>query len=279
MAVCTATICDSLGRQGAPEDPRRHSGSSGGCGGSSFGRWDTGVQCNWADSATSAQPKMDSAREAAAPEEAAAAPEEAAVQDAGAVAGSPATVASPAAVDAAVTAESSEIIRDDSHSPEGVAPGVLCAALAAVYRSLVAMAKRQSGTEQRLTRFHSKAEPSLGIEPYMDRMRQYFSCSNSCHVMALIYIDRLVKMNPTFVVSSLTVHRLVAVATVIAAKFVDDVYFSNAYYAKVCGLSLPEMNTLEASFLCLVRWRLSVPIQEYEAYLSQVMRAAGGEQQ
>eukprot|EP00440_Ansanella_granifera_P052024 gb/GFBE01056402.1/.p1 GENE.gb/GFBE01056402.1/~~gb/GFBE01056402.1/.p1 ORF type:complete len:138 (+),score=35.28 gb/GFBE01056402.1/:1-414(+) len=134
---------------------------------------------------------------------------------------------------------------------------------------------KQKGEEQRLTRFHSKVEPTVGVEPYMERIWQYFNCSDSCHVLALVYIDRLVKLNPEFVVSSLTIHRLLAVATLISAKFLDDVYFSNAYYAKVCGLSVQELNRLEAGFMQMIRWKLSVPGAEYAAYLAQVLRASG----
>eukprot|EP00931_Biecheleriopsis_adriatica_P007156 TRINITY_DN108474_c0_g1_i1.p1 TRINITY_DN108474_c0_g1~~TRINITY_DN108474_c0_g1_i1.p1 ORF type:complete len:280 (-),score=69.50 TRINITY_DN108474_c0_g1_i1:60-899(-) len=165
---------------------------------------------------------------------------------------------------------------DHSHDEPTVDPKVLCSSLTAVYRSLVNMAK-QKGTheKEKLTRFHSKVEPSVGVEPYIQRMWQYFNCSESCHVMALVYIDRVVKLNPEFVVSNLTIHRLLAVATLVSAKFSDDVYFSNAYYAKVCGLSLQELNRLEGCFLQMIKWKLSVPNTEYHAYLAQVLKASG----
>lgn len=155
-----------------------------------------------------------------------------------------------------------------------VSAEVLCGALAAVYGSLTSMAASQSAP-QRLTRFHSKVVPGIGIELYMQRVWQYFKCSDACHVLALIYIDRLVKLHPDFAVTDLTVHRLLAAATVIGAKYLDDLYFANSYYAKVCGLSLRELNALEANFVSLIRWKLNVTEDEFNAYFIQVMKATG----
>ncbi|CAE8636123.1 unnamed protein product [Polarella glacialis] len=161
---------------------------------------------------------------------------------------------------------------EEASSP--TANGSLCSALASVYGSLAAMTSKQQ-SPQRLTRFHSKVEPAIGIHQYMQRVWQYFKCSDACHVMALIYIDRLVKLHPDFTVTNFTIHRLLAAATVIAAKYLDDVYYCNAYYAKVCGLSLLEMNALEANFVSLIRWKLNIERAEYDAYHSQVVKAVG----
>eukprot|EP00440_Ansanella_granifera_P066050 gb/GFBE01071639.1/.p1 GENE.gb/GFBE01071639.1/~~gb/GFBE01071639.1/.p1 ORF type:complete len:295 (+),score=51.58 gb/GFBE01071639.1/:1-885(+) len=164
---------------------------------------------------------------------------------------------------------------DQTFVPRSIDRKTLCQSLSAVYQSLVTLGT-QKGAEERLTRFHSKVEPTLGVKPYLERLWQYFGCSESCHVLALVYIDRLVKMNPDFVVSGLTIHRLLAVTTVMGAKYVDDIYYSNSHYAKVCGLSLKELNNLEVTFLSMVRWKLGVTVEEYDSYLNQVLMAAGG---
>jgi hypothetical protein len=57
--------------------------------------------------------------------------------------------------------------------------------------------------------------------------------------------------------------RLLLAALTCAAKFYDDVYYSNAYYAKVGGVSTQELNQLEAAFLEIVDWRLFVTPEEY----------------
>jgi hypothetical protein len=37
---------------------------------------------------------------------------------------------------------------------------------------------------------------------------KYACCSGECFVLALVYIDRIIQSNPTFVVNSLNIHRL-----------------------------------------------------------------------
>ena len=40
-------------------------------------------------------------------------------------------------------------------------------------------------------------------------------------------------------VCKLSLHRVLAASLVVSAKFVDDIYYSNQYYSKVCGLIGP----------------------------------------
>ncbi|KAL8907976.1 MAG: hypothetical protein Q9171_005638 [Xanthocarpia ochracea] len=69
-----------------------------------------------------------------------------------------------------------------------------------------------------------------------------------------------------FVVDSLNIHRLVIAAVTCASKFFSDVFYTNSRYAKVGGLPLGELNHLELQFLLLNDFRLSVPVEELEAY-------------
>ncbi|KAL9597474.1 MAG: hypothetical protein Q9219_005107 [cf. Caloplaca sp. 3 TL-2023] len=69
-----------------------------------------------------------------------------------------------------------------------------------------------------------------------------------------------------FVVDSFNIHRLVIAGVTCASKFFSDVFYTNSRYAKVGGLPLPELNHLELQFLLLNEFRLSVPVEELEAY-------------
>ncbi|KAI4241900.1 MAG: hypothetical protein L6R40_004299 [Gallowayella cf. fulva] len=69
-----------------------------------------------------------------------------------------------------------------------------------------------------------------------------------------------------FVVDSFNIHRLTIAAVTCASKFFSDVFYTNSRYAKVGGLPLPELNHLELQFLLLNDFRLSVPVEELEAY-------------
>ncbi len=75
---------------------------------------------------------------------------------------------------------------------------------------------------------------------HASRIHRYARCSPSCFVLALIYIDRLIQRDD-FVLSTLNVHRVVITSVMVAAKFFDDFYFNNAFYARVGGISTKEV--------------------------------------
>ncbi len=57
----------------------------------------------------------------------------------------------------------------------------------------------------------------------------------------------------------------------VAAKFFDDQYFNNAYYAKVGGVPCLEMNALEAELLFLLNFHLFVTSSEFAMYKNQLL--------
>lgn len=145
-------------------------------------------------------------------------------------------------------------------------------ALADVLTSLASLA----GRPQRVTKFHSVRMPQLTIRDYLMRIAKYFQCSRECFVLCLIYIDRIVKLHPEFTICNLNIHRLLVTGVMLAAKFFDDDYYSNAYYAKVGGIRTKEANVLECQFLQLIDWRLHVTPQEYDQYRGHVCAASRG---
>jgi hypothetical protein len=126
----------------------------------------------------------------------------------------------------------------------------------------------QDGT---MTKFHARRAPSISIKDYLTRIAKYGSCSSECFVLALVYIDRIIKSNQTaFVVNSLSIHRLLITSVMVAAKFFDDQYFNNSYYAKVGGLSTEEINRLEVDFLFMNGFSLSVTTEIFRQYHNEL---------
>ncbi|XP_038899829.1 cyclin-P3-1 [Benincasa hispida] len=115
------------------------------------------------------------------------------------------------------------------------------------------------------TMFHGLRAPTLSIQCYIDRIFKYFGCSPSCFVIANIYVDRFLKCTE-IQLTSLNVHRLLITSIMLAAKFIDDSFFNNAYYAKVGGVSTAELNKLEMKFLFSIDFRLQVNIQTFSRY-------------
>jgi hypothetical protein len=102
------------------------------------------------------------------------------------------------------------------------------------------------------------------------RIHKYASCSNECFVLALVYIDRLIQRN-NFLLTELNVHRVVITAILLAAKFFDDAYYNNAYYAKVGGVLVSEMNGLEVDFLFRINFSLHVPPELFHKYRAELV--------
>jgi len=142
--------------------------------------------------------------------------------------------------------------------------------LVVVLEHLVKLSPPSGG---QITRFHAIRPPEISIKDYLERIKRYFGCSNECFVLSLVYIDRIVKCHENFTVSILNVHRLLITSVMLAAKFFDDVYYSNCFYGRVGGVCTKEVNVLEAHFLSLLDFNLFVAPREYNQYRRNVMAA------
>lgn len=100
------------------------------------------------------------------------------------------------------------------------------------------------------------------------RIAKYAKCSPASFVQAVALIFRLAKRDAAYTLTSLNVHRLVLTGVLLSAKFLDDHYFNNAFYAKVGGVSTAELNRLEVEMLRLLNFRLLVVREELEQLLA-----------
>jgi hypothetical protein len=82
--------------------------------------------------------------------------------------------------------------------------------------------------------------------------------------------------NNNFILSELNVHRVVITAILLAAKFFDDAYYNNAYYAKVGGVLVSEMNGLEVEFLFRINFSLHVKHDVFIKYQDELVSHAVG---
>ena len=89
------------------------------------------------------------------------------------------------------------------------------------------------------------------------------SVSSTPELTCLLPVS-LLQNDPKLRITALSVHRLLITAVLVAAKFLDDSYFNNAYYAKVGGISLEEMNALELDFLLRCDFRLHVVPEAFD---------------
>lgn len=148
------------------------------------------------------------------------------------------------------------------HKPDG---GALCAGfeVVVVFARLVSQMATFIADPKPTTCFDAVAAPSLSVHAYFMRIAEYFQCSHECFVLSSIYLHRILKRNPEFRITALNVHRLFLSSIVLAAKYHDDVYYANEYYARVGGITGRELNSLELQFVKLVGWQLAVSANEY----------------
>ncbi|KAI5670314.1 hypothetical protein M9H77_10678 [Catharanthus roseus] len=124
----------------------------------------------------------------------------------------------------------------------------------------------------KVTVFHGLTIPTISIQSYLERIFNYANCSPSCFVVAYIYLDRFSQKQPFLPISSFNVHRLLITSVLISAKFMDDIFYNNAFYAKVGGISTMEMNLLELDFLFGVGFELNVTPTTFYMYFSHIQR-------
>lgn len=122
------------------------------------------------------------------------------------------------------------------------------------------------------TVFHAHKTPIISIHRYLERVLSFAPCSNSCFIVALIYIDRIIQTKLDFVLNSLSVHRMLITSVMVSTKFFDDETYNNLYYAKVGGLQVNELNQLENQFLKLIEFDLTIKNEVYERYHSELMK-------
>lgn len=124
-----------------------------------------------------------------------------------------------------------------------------------------------------LTRFHSRATPSISILSYLKRIAKYTSLEKSCTLILLVYIDRVCQRNAGFTICSLTVHRFICAAVVCASKALCDAFSTNSHYARVGGISLIELNMLEKELLNIISWKLSCSGALLQHYYTSLVRS------
>eukprot|EP01064_Diplonema_japonicum_P024399 TRINITY_DN3495_c3_g1_i1.p1 TRINITY_DN3495_c3_g1~~TRINITY_DN3495_c3_g1_i1.p1 ORF type:complete len:224 (+),score=42.86 TRINITY_DN3495_c3_g1_i1:68-673(+) len=112
------------------------------------------------------------------------------------------------------------------------------------------------------------AAPTVGLKEYVERWITYSGCSKMSVVMASAYIER-----SGIQLTSFNMHRTLLASLLVAAKFHDDVFYSNTFYSAVGGSTLAEVNRLERAILQACEWSMLVSKEEYETRLAALMRS------
>lgn len=153
--------------------------------------------------------------------------------------------------------------------------GGIVRTLSTVLTAIASLSHRKNNNNNDLfQRFESSYAPDVSLYDYISRIFTHSNCSEACLVFCIVYLDRLAQKK-RLVVSALNIHRLVIVLIMIAAKFHDDLFYNNSFYAKLGGLSLSELNKLEVETLKLLHFSLVVSPDEMRRYVNMMQSYCG----
>lgn len=120
-------------------------------------------------------------------------------------------------------------------------------------------------------RFRSRRKPEITIRKYMERICRYTGVSAEGMILSVLYLVRFREFNPNIPIGATNIHRLTLLAVVCAAKFTDDDIVNNERFAKVGGIPLVELNSLEVAFCRLMRFEFHVTSEQYRKIASQLV--------
>ena len=107
-------------------------------------------------------------------------------------------------------------------------------------------------------KFYSKKPPSIALEEYLLRLHRYCPMSTAVYLATGLYIRRLAVTERIIPVTSRNAHRLLLAGLRVAMKALEDLSYPHRRFAKVGGVSEPELGRLEVSFCFLTNFELKV---------------------
>lgn len=107
-------------------------------------------------------------------------------------------------------------------------------------------------------KFYSKKPPPISLEEYLLRLHLYCPMSTAVYLATGYYIHKLAVVERIIPVTIRNAHRLLLAGLRIAMKALEDLSYPHRRFAKVGGVSEPELGRLEVSFCFLTNFELKV---------------------
>ncbi len=129
----------------------------------------------------------------------------------------------------------------------------------------ICLENKQKKNSNIINFFLTKKIPSISIYDFLERLVKYSKIEKSTLILILIYIDKFCDMNNVNL-TFYNIHKLILSSLVIAAKYNEDKYLSNEFYAKIGGITKKEIDILEYQFLTLINFSLYINDEIYHKY-------------
>ena len=113
--------------------------------------------------------------------------------------------------------------------------------------------------------FNAKELPKISLGDFIYRITYYSKMDDASLISALIILDRFCKKQK-IILTEFNIHRLLFVSVLIAIKSYEDKYFTNTFYAKICGIKTSVLNKLEYEFICSLDFKIYIEKSLYNKY-------------
>jgi hypothetical protein len=152
------------------------------------------------------------------------------------------------------------------------------------------------------TLFYNPKIPKITLEQFLNRIRRYSPASSATYVVSIVYLTRMVMKRGQGMITMNTIHRQLLVrsefyfffffsdldqkkyfthfsliySVIIAAKYCDDLFEDNNFYAQVGGIPLREMNNLELEMLKYLDFDLQISQKEFRVFEKAIRNLSRG---
>lgn len=112
------------------------------------------------------------------------------------------------------------------------------------------------------------AKPTTGFMKWVTTILSTTLVAQNVVLLALLFIHRLKKLNPTVRGKPGSEYRLLTVALMLGNKFLDDNTYTNKTWAEVSGINVAEVHVMEVEFLSNMKYCLFTSSEQWAQWQS-----------
>ena len=99
----------------------------------------------------------------------------------------------------------------------------------------------------------------MSLIEFFERLGGSLHVSDSCFLLALIYVDRLTEANPSLELHPRNIHKIVVACVTLSIKYLEDYRpCKGDFLCQVLGIQSKELARLELELLNLIHYDLHV---------------------
>ncbi|PNS19299.1 hypothetical protein CAC42_2476 [Sphaceloma murrayae] len=125
-----------------------------------------------------------------------------------------------------------------------------------------------------LPNLKKETTPSSGFRKWVTTIISTTQVAQNVIVLALLFIYRLKRQNPSVQGKEGSEYRLLTVALMLGNKFLDDNTYTNKTWADVSGISVAEVHIMEVEFLSNMKYNLFTSAEQWAQWQTQLGKFA-----